>query len=483
MIASSGASTFQEERKSMLTRNPLGSLLGLSALLMSVWPLAAQAADIHVPADQPTIQAGINAAGNGDVVLVANGTYTGSGNKNLNFNGKAITVRSESNDPTLCIIDCQRSEGGFSFTRGETAASILSGFTIQNGKPTTTGLITSGNGMRCLSSSPTVTNCILAGNSEYEGGCILLQDSSATVTNCVFIGNSAESLGAGMFISIPSPTIVSSPTIINCTFTQNQISRTTSTGDLTLGGGGMYNDNCSPTLINCVFTGNSVAGQNAAGTANGNHSNPTVTNCIFSGNAGSEAGGMSNVDYCSPTLTNCIFTGNTGGGMMNFNTSNPTLTNCAFSGNSKGSAGSGIFNELSSNPILTNCILWGDANSEVHNNIPTSRAVITYSDVQGGYSETGNRNADPLFVRAPFTNGPADFGDLHLQPGSPATNAGNNAVVTVPLSSQMAAAIRLTSMAILASITVPWIWESMSFRSRTCPCRQRRPQPDGHGPP
>ena len=103
----------------MLTRNPLGSLLGLSALLMSVWPLAAQAADIHVPGDQPTIQAGINAASNGDVVLVADGTYTGSGNKNLDFLGRAITVRSESNDPTRCILDCQSVGRGFYFHSGE----------------------------------------------------------------------------------------------------------------------------------------------------------------------------------------------------------------------------------------------------------------------------------------------------------------------------------------------------------------------------
>src|ERR1700722_6675739 len=85
---------------------------------------------IHVPADQPTIQAGINAAATGDTVLVSSGTYY----ENINFNGKAITVTSASG-PGATVID--GSKGTYSatvtFSSNETLSSVISGFTIQNG--------------------------------------------------------------------------------------------------------------------------------------------------------------------------------------------------------------------------------------------------------------------------------------------------------------------------------------------------------------
>jgi hypothetical protein len=52
----------------------------------------AQATIIHVPADQPTIQTGVNAASTGDTVLVADGTYAGDGNHDIDLGGKAILV-------------------------------------------------------------------------------------------------------------------------------------------------------------------------------------------------------------------------------------------------------------------------------------------------------------------------------------------------------------------------------------------------------
>ena len=84
-------------------RNPVRATayrLFLAVLLLTSALPAAAGKTIHVPADQPTIQAAINAASNGDTVLVSPGTYF----ENINFIGKAITVKSASG-PAVTIID------------------------------------------------------------------------------------------------------------------------------------------------------------------------------------------------------------------------------------------------------------------------------------------------------------------------------------------------------------------------------------------
>ena len=92
----------------------------------------------HVPSEAPTIQAGIDSAVTGDVVELANGTFTGNGNRDIDFLGKAITVRSQSGNPEDCIIDCQGSEmephRGFTFHSGETATSVVESITIQRNR-------------------------------------------------------------------------------------------------------------------------------------------------------------------------------------------------------------------------------------------------------------------------------------------------------------------------------------------------------------
>ena len=86
------------------------------------------------------IQKAVNAAAAGDTVTVADGIYTGHGNRDIKFHGKGITVASE-NGPAACIIDIEHdtSRPGFNFSSGETPDARVEGFTIVNGDSTDGG--------------------------------------------------------------------------------------------------------------------------------------------------------------------------------------------------------------------------------------------------------------------------------------------------------------------------------------------------------
>ncbi len=348
------------------------------AVLPALFGLAPAATHL-VPDQFPVIQDAIVAAVDGDVVIVAPDTYTGNGNRDIDFLGKAITVRStDPNDPNIVaetIIDCQGTQTyqhrAFYFHNQEGPKSVLTGFTIKNGNALC------GGGIYCVNSSPAILNCNLTDNmaQQYQyvyplqiidnsslivedengirtmcpppipqrrgnGAGICCVDSNTTVVNCKFVNNSAYEHGGGMY------SMGGNPTLINCTFTENFAG----------GGGGIANlEGSSPTLKNCTFNAN-TAETGGGGMRNADNSNPTLTNCTFRDNSAGWSGGLGNY-YSSPTLTNCTFVGNfaenNGGGINNYE-SNPVFINCIFSNNSA-EIGGGIFSEYKSSSTLDNC--------------------------------------------------------------------------------------------------------------------------------
>jgi len=405
-------------------------------------------ADFQFDIQYPSIQAAIDAAVGGDIIILAPGTFGGDGNRDLDFKGKAITLCStDPNDPNIVaatIIDCNGSEGhchrGFYFHSGEDANSVVEGLTITN------GFHGRGGGILCIASSPIIRNNIITGNKiEYGadggggigcwdgasplivgniisdnhcepggggGGICCRRASLPTITDNIIAGNSA-SQGSGILC-------YGSPTISNCTFI----------GNTTPGmGGGILIDG-SPILTNCTFSGNSAA---QGGGMYNYESSPTLTNCRFIANSARYSGGaIYNTRGSSPTLRNCIFTGNIagniGGAMYNHgytSINEPTVVNCTFAANSalhgNALACDSYLQKYPSYLRVANCILW-DGGDEVWNN-DASTITITYSDVQNACPGEGNIDADPCFADA-------NNGDYHLLPSSPCIDMGDNTVVT-----------------------------------------------------
>jgi len=109
-----------------------------------------------------TIQAGINATTtDGDVVVVADGTYAGTGNKNLTFNNNRRISVLCANEESGCTIDCDDSGRAFYFN-GEQKVVTINGFTILDGYVTTSsagGAV--GGGIAILNSAPKIVDNII----------------------------------------------------------------------------------------------------------------------------------------------------------------------------------------------------------------------------------------------------------------------------------------------------------------------------------
>ncbi|MEM7200475.1 MAG: right-handed parallel beta-helix repeat-containing protein [Planctomycetota bacterium] len=279
-------------QRSVPASRPYLALVGLAAAIAAA-PVAAQRT-LTVPDQYSTIQAAIDAAVRGDTVVVADGVYRGTGNKDLTFRGKDIIVRSANGAPS-CIIDCEGSTAdpfrGFLFEEGETRDAVVEGFTITNGA-TLPGAISdpfNGGAIRVRrESSPTIRDCVFEGNSAgcWGGGVYVGFGGSPLITGCVFKSNTADD-GGGFFSWMGART-----TIEDSLFVGNSVN-TTGGAIAGFGGGGGLD------IDGCTIVGNTAPFGVGGLVEFGNES--TVTHSILWGNsAGAQvATSGAAVDYCA----------------------------------------------------------------------------------------------------------------------------------------------------------------------------------------
>ncbi len=381
----------------------LFSAVFFSALAVS----SVSASTINVPADQPTIQAGINAASNGDTVLVAPGTYV----ENINFSGKAITVTSSAGAKTT-IIDGGGVASVVMFVTGEGSTSILSGFTLQNGTSTF--------------------------NSSYSGGGIYVSHASPTITNNVIQNNTACGDGGGIGISFGSPRIQ------NNTIKNN--SQSACSGGV--GGGGISVVGASSSKI----VGNRILSNrwgNGGGISLFEAGTPTIMNNIFSGNGNSvgQGGGMWMVNDSNPLIVQNLFYKNLasqGGGIylsIPSGSQGPILVNNTIVGATGATQGSAVWAGGFDNQVqfFNNLLIGLSGENAVYcdSTYSSTPPVFTNNDAyspsgsgllgtcSSESSQNGNISLDPLFVNATQSN-------YRLQSGSLAINTGDNAAPDLP---------------------------------------------------
>lgn len=388
--------------------------------------LAAPAATLRVPQNYPTIQQAIDAAGYGDIVEVASGTYTGPGNWNIEFRGKRITVRS-ANGPQTTIIDCGKptaaagNRRGFYFHQAEGAESVLSGFTVRGGRVFGTTIPSDplrwtygaanaiGGGIYCEFSSPTITNCIIADCGAELGGGIGCVGGAPTLIGCTvkecIAGGLGTSLsgGRGAGIALVGRSIAE---IINCTIQGNS-------GYSNSQGGGLYCYQSIATIAGCTVSGNFASGSLQGGGlyCGGDGTDVTLQNCVIARNTADTGAGVSIQRFAAaiPALA-------APGSRCHVSIVNCTIAQNTLVNSSAGAAG-GVESASADVAIISSIVWYSGGTSLVIAGAATATPV-TYSNIQRGYAGTGNINAEPLFVS---TSAP----DYHLSSTSPCIDAGD----------------------------------------------------------
>ncbi|MCP4582278.1 MAG: M28 family peptidase [candidate division Zixibacteria bacterium] len=334
--------------------------------------------------DFPTIQDAIDNSAFRDTIILADGVFSGVGDRDLNYHGKSLVIRSQSGNPENSIIDCENYSRGVQFHSGEDNSSILrnikiingyadygGGISIENSNPTIDGCVVSncaaterGGGISCFQSAPAISGCTVEYNtSHYEGGIRVRNCSGVVIDDCIIRNNQAlNSYCGGISFS-------------GC-------------------------DNCG--LINCRIEDNSALHW-GGGVYISNSDNITLDDCYITRNTGNKGGGV----YISDSSTNIGFLGSgvyvntataTNGGGIFCRDSELSVDSC-YIGYNLAESGAGIYLEGTSSFAMEKSVVHhndaqDDGGGIYNEELPFSVLYCTIVENQAGNNGGGIYGAE-----------------------------------------------------------------------------------------
>ena len=354
-----------------------------------------------------TITYALSQAVQGDDILVAQGTYT----ENLVINnGIALWGGYESESWTRdlnnyqTVLDGNQSGSVVTF-QGASVSMTLDGFLVTGGNAASGGM---GGGITIDESSPTIRNTTVYSNqATADGGGIYISGGLATIENSAISDNNANGCCGGIHVGN------------NANVT---ISNTVLSGNIASYGGGLGVFSGSTTTItqSTISSNNSdfEFGQGGGLHISGLGATVDITDSVLKDNLTRDHGAAISSDGGTVNLTNVLITGNQSSSLNAnvFAISNTdfTLMNSTIADNNPGGAQAVLL--WSGALTMTNSIMWNNAlNIQPDPGCTDCTVVVTYSDVGGGWTGTGNIDGDPLFVNS---------GDYRLQPTSPCIDRG-----------------------------------------------------------
>jgi hypothetical protein len=371
------------------------------------WATGADAGNCQSPAAPcQTISYAIGQAVLGDDIFVAQGTYT----ENLTINnGIALMggyeavgwTRNIANYKT--ILDGNQSGSVLTF-QGSSEGMALDGFTVTGGKATSGGI---GGGITVDGASPVIKHTIVISNqATADGGGIYISGGVPTIEESQVRENIASGCCGGIHVGNDASVIISDAQLISNT-------------SLSGGGLGVYSGS-AVTVTKSIISGNntdSEFGQGGGIHLGGGAPLVNIMDSKITDNQTRDHGAAMSSDSGTINLTNVLVTGNesTSGNANAFAISgaNLTLMNSTIADNNTGGAQAVLL--WSGSFTMTNSIMWNNALSFQSDPVCNECFSVTYSDIQGGWSGTGNIDEDPLFV---------GVDDYHLQNMSPGINRG-----------------------------------------------------------